>query len=158
MDHLRSLLTERTKLIAVCHVSNVLGCVTPVQEVVAAAATRGARVLLDACQSVPHMPVDVADLGVDFLVASSHKMCGPTGIGFLWGRAELLREAPPFLGGGEMIDEVSLEGSTYADIPHKFEAGTPAFAEAVAWGAACDYLSSVGMEAVAQREHDLTSH
>ncbi|CAK0867331.1 unnamed protein product, partial [Prorocentrum cordatum] len=145
-EHFEQLLNERTRLVAMVHVSNVLGCVNPVEWVAERAHAVGAKVLVDACQSVPHMPVDVQRMGVDWLVASSHKMCGPTGIGFLWGRAELLREAPPFLGGGEMIDEVSLEGSTYADIPHKLEAGTPAFAEAVALGAACDYLSAIGME------------
>jgi len=112
----------------------------------------GAKVLLDACQSVPTMPVDVQALGVDWLVASGHKMCGPTGVGFLWGRAELLRSLPPFLGGGEMIDEVTLETSTFSDIPHRFEAGTPAFAEAVALGAACDFLGMIGMARVQERE------
>lgn len=151
-------LSPRTKLVSMCHVSNVLGCVNPVEWVAEKAHAVGARFLIDACQSTPHMPIDVQKLGADWLVASSHKMCGPTGIGFLWGKAEVLRAAPPFLGGGEMIDEVQLERSTYTDIPHKLEAGTPAFAEAVGLGAACDYLSDLGMEAVAEQEHKLTAY
>eukprot|EP00933_Yihiella_yeosuensis_P040191 TRINITY_DN34430_c0_g1_i1.p1 TRINITY_DN34430_c0_g1~~TRINITY_DN34430_c0_g1_i1.p1 ORF type:complete len:543 (-),score=93.38 TRINITY_DN34430_c0_g1_i1:235-1659(-) len=158
MEEFSRLLGPKTKLVALCHVSNVLGCVAPVDEVVKRAHAVGARVLLDACQSVPHMPVDVKKLGADWLVASSHKMCGPTGVGFLWGRADVLRSSPPFLGGGEMIDQVGLDSSTYNDIPFRFEAGTPAFAEAVALGAACDYLSKIGMEAVAAREHELTAY
>merc|ERR1719343_1458413 len=141
-----------------CHVSNVLGCVNPVEWVAEQAHKVGAKVLVDACQSVPHMPVDVQQLGADWLVASAHKMCGPSGIGFLWGRAELLRAAPPFLGGGEMIDEVHLDHFTCADIPHKFEAGTPAFAEATALGAACDYLAGLGMKEVHAREKILSAH
>eukprot|EP00931_Biecheleriopsis_adriatica_P056133 TRINITY_DN33262_c0_g1_i1.p1 TRINITY_DN33262_c0_g1~~TRINITY_DN33262_c0_g1_i1.p1 ORF type:complete len:517 (+),score=91.94 TRINITY_DN33262_c0_g1_i1:77-1627(+) len=158
VDHLESLIGTKTKLVAICHVSNVLGCVNPIARVAKSSHAVGAKLLVDACQSVPHMPIDVQSLGADWLVASSHKMCGPTGIGFLWGRADLLRASPPFLGGGEMIDEVTLERSTYNDIPHRFEAGTPAFAEAVALGTACDYLSGLGMEAIAQQEHALSEH
>jgi cysteine desulfurase/selenocysteine lyase len=128
------------------HVSNVLGCVLDVPAVVAAARSVGARVLLDSCQSVPHMPVDVQALGVDWIVASSHKMLGPTGIGFLWGRYDLLDSMPPWMGGGEMIQDVFLERSTYAAPPMRFEAGTPAIAEAIGLGAACDYLSGIGMD------------
>ncbi|CAE8609677.1 unnamed protein product, partial [Polarella glacialis] len=157
-ESFESLLGPKTRLVAMCHVSNVLGCVNPIEWVAERAHAVGAKLLVDACQSVPHMPVDVQKLGADWLVASSHKMCGPTGIGFLWGRAEVLRASPPFLGGGEMINEVSLETSTYNDIPHKFEAGTPAYAEAVALGAACDYLSTLGMDKIAEREHALTEH
>jgi len=158
-----SLLSEKTKLVGLQHVSNVLGCINPIEWVAERCRAVGAKVIVDACQSVPHMPVDVQAMGVDFLVASGHKMCGPTGAGFLWGRAELLRETPPFLGGGEMIAEVNLESSTYADIPHKFEAGTPAFAEAVALGAACDYLTGLaedgkGMEAIHAREEELAAY
>mmetsp|Transcript_9172 Transcript_9172/g.18841 ORF Transcript_9172/g.18841 Transcript_9172/m.18841 type:complete len:496 (+) Transcript_9172:39-1526(+) len=156
IDHFESLITERTKLVGLCHVSNVLGCVNPIERVAKKCQSVDAKLLVDACQSVPHMPVNVQTLGADWLVASSHKMCGPTGIGFLWGRAELLRASPPFLGGGEMIDEVKLEGSTYNDIPHRFEAGTPAFAEAIALGSACDYLQRLGMDAIARREHQLS--
>lgn len=152
------LLSPRTRLVCMCHVSNVLGCVNPVTWAAELAHEAGAKVLVDACQSVPHMPVDVQTLGADWLVASGHKMCGPTGVGFLWGRAELLRDAPPFLAGGEMIDEVHLEGSSYAELPHKFEAGTPAFAEAVALGAACDYLMDLTMDEIHRHEQELTRH
>lgn len=161
VEHLESLITERTKLVAVAHVSNALGCINPVERIVAAAKGRSggrAVVLLDACQSVPHMPVDVKALGVDFLAASGHKMCGPTGIGFLWGRADLLRAMPPWQGGGEMIDEVTLEGSTYADIPGRFEAGTPPIAQAVGMGAAAEYLMKVGMDNVERHEHALAAY
>jgi len=152
VTHLQSLLSPRTKLIALGHVSNVLGALNPVQEVVALARECGARVLLDACQSVPHMPVDVQALGVDWLVASGHKMCGPTGIGFLWGRHDVLETMPPWQGGGEMIDQVYLDHSTYAPPPSRFEAGTPAIAQAVGLGAACDFLSGLGMDRVAAHE------
>lgn len=158
LEQFKELLSDRTKLVSMCHVSNVLGCVNPVRQVAELAHGMGAKMLVDGCQSVPNKPVDVESLGADWLVASSHKMCGPTGAGFLWGRAELLREAPPFLGGGEMIDVVSLEGSTYADIPHKFEAGTPAFVEAAALGAACDYLSALGMDRVEAFENELAAY
>lgn len=157
-DEFERLLGPRTRLVSMAHVSNVLGCVNPIEWVAGRAHAVGAKLLVDACQSLPHMPVDVQRLGADWLVASSHKMCGPTGMGFLWGRAELLRAAPPFLGGGEMIDEVHLDHSTFADIPHKLEAGTPAFAEAVALGTACDFLSELGMERLQEREHALTEH
>eukprot|EP00434_Breviolum_minutum_P027327 symbB.v1.2.024164.t1/scaffold2264.1/size174359/19 len=156
IEHFESLINERTKLVGLCHVSNVLGCVNPIERIAKKCHSLNAKLMVDACQSVPHMPVDVQSLGADWLVASSHKMCGPTGIGFLWGRAELLRSSPPFLGGGEMIDTVTLEGSTYNDIPHRFEAGTPAYAEAVALGSACDYLQHLGMKAIATREHRLS--
>jgi len=155
LAHFRTLLSDRTKLVALPHVSNTLGCICPVKEVVEAAHAVGACVLLDACQSVPHMPVDVGDLGVDWLVASGHKMCGPTGIGFLWGRYSILEKMPPWQGGGEMIDEVFLDHSTWAPAPGRFEAGTPAIAEAIGLGAACDYLTEIGMDKVQQYEHDL---
>lgn len=155
-ESFESQLNDRTRLVSVCHVSNVLGCINPVEWVVERAHAVGARVLVDACQSVPHMPVKVNQLGADWLVASGHKMCGPSGVGFLWGKADILRGTAPFLGGGEMIDVVTLEGSTFADIPHKFEAGTPAFAEAVALGAACDFLMRLGMEHVAEHERVLS--
>ena len=131
---LLALLGPRTRLVAVQHVSNVLGCVNPAAQLAEAAHGVGALLLLDACQSVPHMPVDVRALGCDFLVASGHKMCAPTGIGFLWGRPELLEAMPPWMGGGDMIDEVFLERSTYAPPPSRFEAGTPAIAEAIGLG------------------------
>jgi cysteine desulfurase/selenocysteine lyase len=116
----------------------------------------GALVLVDACQSLPHQPVDVARLGCDFLVGSSHKLCGPTGMGFLWAREEILEAMPPFLGGGEMIQDVFLDGSTWADLPHKFEAGTPAIGEAIGMGAAIDYLQALGMERIHAWEQQLT--
>jgi cysteine desulfurase/selenocysteine lyase len=147
MDHFDALLSERTRLIALPHVSNVLGCVLDVERVVAGAQRVGARVLLDACQSVPHMPVDVQSMGVDWIVASGHKMLAPTGVGFLWGRREILgseEEMPPWMGGGEMIRDVFLDSSTYAAPPAKFEAGTPAIAEAIGMGAAVDLLQSIG--------------
>ena len=125
LDHFYSLLTERTKMVAIAHASNVLGTCNPVKEVIKAAHSVGALVLLDACQSVPHMPVDVRELDVDFLAVSGHKMCGPTGIGFLYGKKDLLNSMPPVMGGGEMIDKVELQTSTYAKSPSRFEAGTP---------------------------------
>lgn len=147
MDHYDALLSSKTKLVALPHVSNVLGCVLDAERVVSGAKRVGARVLLDACQSVPHMPVDVQALGVDWIVASGHKMLAPTGVGFLWGRREILAsedEMPPWMGGGEMIRDVYLDHSTYAAPPAKFEAGTPAIAEAIGMGAAVDLLLSIG--------------
>ncbi|MEM1252439.1 MAG: SufS family cysteine desulfurase [Cyanobacteria bacterium P01_H01_bin.21] len=157
-DHFQALLCDRTKLVAINHVSNTLGCINPVEKVIELAHTHGAKVLLDACQSVPHMPVDVQSLDCDWLVASGHKMCGPTGAGFLYGKLDILNAMPPFLGGGEMIQDVYLDHSTYAELPHKFEAGTPAIAEVIMLGAAVDYLTGVGMERIAQYEHDLTRY
>lgn len=154
----KQLVNDKTKLVAVNHVSNTLGCVNPVAEIVKVAHQYGAKVLIDACQSVPHMPVDVQAIGCDWLVASGHKMCGPTGAGFLYGKLDILQAMPPFLGGGEMIQDVYLDRSTYAELPHKFEAGTPAIAEAVVLGAAVDYLTQVGMDRIADYEHQLTAY
>jgi cysteine desulfurase / selenocysteine lyase len=140
------------------HVSNTLGCINPVAEIVHLAHQQGAKVLIDACQSVPHMPIDVQAIGCDWLVASGHKMCAPTGIGFLYGRLEELRAMPPFLGGGEMIADVFLDHATYADLPHKFEAGTPAIAEVVGLGAAIDYLTQLGMDKIHAYEQQLTAY
>lgn len=156
--HMKSLVGPRTKLLAFPHVSNVLGCVAPVDELVAAARAVGAAVLIDGCQSVPHMAVDVQRLGADFLVASGHKMCGPTGIGFLWGKLAVLEGMPPYQSGGEMIDEVSIRGTTFAQPPGRFEAGTPAIAQAVGLGAACDFLSALGMANVEAHEHELADY
>ncbi|MDJ0705178.1 MAG: SufS family cysteine desulfurase [Leptolyngbyaceae cyanobacterium MO_188.B28] len=154
----KQLISNRTKLVAINHVSNTLGCVNPVEDVIEIAHRYGAKVLIDACQSMPHMPVDVQAMGCDWLVASGHKMCAPTGIGFLYGKLDVLKAMPPFLGGGEMIADVSLDHSTYAELPHKFEAGTPAIGEAIALGAAIDYLSGLGMDAIADYEHELTAY
>jgi cysteine desulfurase / selenocysteine lyase len=158
LDHYRSLISNKTKLVSVVHISNTLGCINPVEEIAAIAHTHGAKVLIDACQSVPHMPIDVQAIDCDWLVASGHKMCGPTGIGFLYGKLDLLRSMPPFLGGGEMIADVYFDHSTYADLPHKFEAGTPAIAEAIALGAAVDYLKGIGMDKIHAYEEELTAH
>ncbi|NEP19990.1 MAG: SufS family cysteine desulfurase, partial [Leptolyngbya sp. SIO4C1] len=158
LDQFRQLLSEKTKLVAINHVSNTLGCINPVETVVKLAHQQGAKVLIDACQSVPHMPVDVQAIGCDWLVASGHKMCGPTGAGFLYGRLDMLEAMPPFMGGGEMIQEVSLDSFTYADLPHKFEAGTPAIAEVIALGAAVDYLTQIGLARIERYEHELTQY
>jgi len=152
------LITERTKLVALAHQSNVLGTINPVRSIADRAHAAGALVLVDAAQSVPHMPVDVAALGADFLGFTGHKMCGPTGIGVLWGRRELLEEMPPFLGGGEMIEDVRMERSTFAPPPHKFEAGTMPIAEAATLAAAIGYLSDVGLPALREYEHGLVAH
>jgi cysteine desulfurase/selenocysteine lyase len=157
LDQLPRLLDGPVKLVALSHVSNVLGTVNPIAEIAAAAHAAGALVLVDAAQSVPHRPVDVRALGVDFLAFSGHKACGPTGIGVLWGRQALLDAMPPFLGGGEMIREVRLTGSTYADPPARFEAGTPPIAEAVGLGAALDYLTDIGLERIQAHAEALTA-
>jgi cysteine desulfurase/selenocysteine lyase len=149
-------LTERTKLVAFAHQSNVLGTVTPVAELVRRARAVGALTLLDACQSVPHQPVNLTALGVDFAAFSGHKMLGPSGVGVLWGRGELLAAMPPFLTGGSMIELVRLEGSTYAPPPQRFEAGVPMTSQAVGLAAAVDYLNALGMEAVFAHELALT--
>lgn len=146
LEYFERLLSEKTKLVAVVHISNTLGCVNPVAEISRLAHQVGAKVLIDACQSAPHYPLDVQVIDCDWLVASGHKMCGPTGIGFLYGKEAVLEAMPPFLGGGEMIDEVTFEGFTCGELPHKFEAGTPAIAEAIALGAAVDYLTAIGMD------------
>ncbi|NJM07999.1 cysteine desulfurase [Candidatus Gracilibacteria bacterium] len=158
LEALDSLLSERTKIVAVTQQSNVLGTINPVAEIVRRAHAVGALVLVDAAQSVPHMPVDVQALDCDFLAFSGHKMCGPTGIGALWGRRELLEAMPPFLGGGSMIKIVELEQSSYADVPARFEAGTPAIGEAIALGAAIDYLNEIGLDRIHEHELALTSY
>ncbi|NKY96783.1 cysteine desulfurase [Nocardiopsis alborubida] len=158
LSGIADLVNERTKVVAFSHQSNVLGTVNPVGEIVDRAREVGALTVLDACQSVPHMPVDVAALGVDFLVFSGHKMLGPNGIGVLWGRRELLEAIPPFITGGSMIGVVHMEYSTWADPPQRFEAGVPMAPQAVGLAAACDYLSRVGMERVAEHEHALTGY
>lgn len=152
MDQYLSLLSDKTKIVALSHSSNVLGICNPVKEIIQNAHRYGAVVLLDSCQAVPHMPVDVQDLDVDFLVASGHKMCGPTGIGFLYGKSALLKSMPPVFGGGEMIDRVELYSSTYAEPPSRFEAGTPAICEAIGLGKACEYLKGIGMQKIFDHE------
>jgi cysteine desulfurase/selenocysteine lyase len=149
-------LSERTKIVAFAHQSNVLGSVLPVAELVARARAVGALTVLDACQSVPHQPVNLTALGVDFAAFSGHKMLGPSGVGVLWGRGELLAALPPFLTGGSMIELVRMEGSTYAPPPQRFEAGVPMTSQAVGLGAAVDYLNGLGMEAVFAHELALT--
>ena len=150
-------LSERTKVVAFAHQSNVLGTVLPVAELVSRARAVGALTVLDACQSVPHQPVNLTALGVDFAAFSGHKMLGPSGVGVLWGRGELLAAMPPFLTGGSMIELVRMEGSTYAPPPQRFEAGVPMTSQAVGLGAAVDYLNGIGMDAVAAHERALTA-
>lgn len=156
LTRISDLITERTKVVAFAHQSNVLGTINPVGELVAAARRVGALTVLDACQSVAHMPVNAAELGVDFLAFSGHKMLGPTGVGALWGRYEHLAAMPPFLLGGSMIETVSMERSTFAEPPARFEAGTPMTSQAVGLAAAVDYLSALGMENVRAHEEQLT--
>jgi cysteine desulfurase/selenocysteine lyase len=158
LSNLDELVNERTKLVSYTLVSNVLGTVNPTSAITARARQVGALVMLDASQAAPHLPLDVVDLGVDFVAFTGHKMCGPTGIGVLWGRAELLDAMPPFLGGGSMIETVTMERSTFAPAPMKFEAGTPPIVEAVGLGAAVDYLSAIGMESVRWHEKELATY
>lgn len=151
-------LLDGVKMVGISAMSNVIGTVPPIRQIADAAHAHGAIVLCDGCQFVPHRPCDVTDLGVDFMAFSGHKMCGPTGIGVLWGRQELLEEMPPFLGGGEMILDVTTEGFLANKLPWKFEAGTPPIAEIVGLGAAVEYLSGIGMESVSAHEIELTSY
>jgi len=157
MEALDNALRQEPKLVAIVHVSNVLGTVNPVEEITRKAHAVGAKVLIDGAQAVPHKPVDVTRIGCDFYALSGHKMLAPTGIGALYARRELLEEMPPFMGGGSMIRRVTHEFSTWADIPTKFEAGTPNIADAIGFGAAVDYLQHVGMEAIRQHEQRLTA-
>ncbi len=157
LDDLKRKLSPRTKIVAVTHVSNVLGTVNPIPEIAELAHRVGAVLVVDAAQSVPHMPVRVGELGCDFLAFSGHKMLGPTGIGVLWGRRELLEEMPPFLTGGEMIREVWIDRATWNDLPYKFEAGTPPIAQAVGLKAAVDYLRELGLEEICRHEGGLVA-
>lgn len=157
----KELVGPNTKFVSVQHVSNVLGNINPIDDIVKIVRSEGApgaKIMLDACQSVPHMKVDVQDLGVDFIAASGHKMCGPTGIGFLWGKESILNSMAPYKGGGEMIDQVYMDHSTYAPAPARFEAGTPAIAQAIGLGAAIDYLNDIGMDRIHDYEVELADY
>ena len=158
LEEYEKLLTPRTKMVAVTHVSNALGTVVPVDAVIRLAKAQGASVLLDGCQAVPHIPVDVQALDVDFYVFSGHKLYGPSGIGVLYGKQALLEAMPPYQGGGEMIDRVTFEKTTYAELPFKFEAGTPHIAGIIALATAIDYVNGIGFDAIAEHEHDLLSY
>jgi cysteine desulfurase/selenocysteine lyase len=158
LSNIDELLTERTKVVTLTWVSNMLGTINPVAEIARRAHEVGAIVVLDASQAAPQLPVDVVASGADVVVFTGHKVVGPTGIGVLWGRRELLEQLPPFLGGGEMIETVRMERSTYAGIPHKFEAGTPPIVEAVGLGAAVDYLSHIGMDEIHRHEQAITAY
>lgn len=158
LSRIDEVITEKTKIVSFVLVSNILGTHNPVEQIVRRAHEVGALVLIDASQAAPHMPMDVQALQADFVAFTGHKMCGPTGIGVLWGRQELLEDLPPFLGGGEMIETVSMNSSTYAPAPHKFEAGTPPIAQAVGLGAAVDYLDSIGMDKIAAHEKAITRY
>lgn len=148
LEMFKNLLSTKTKMVAVVHASNVLGYLNPISEIVRLSKQVGSCVLIDGCQSIPHVPIDVQALGADFVACSAHKMCGPTGIGFLYGKQDLLNTMPPAFGGGEMIDEVDYFQSTYAQPPYRFEAGTPPIAEAVGFGEAIEYLNSIGMDKI----------
>ena len=158
LSDITDLINERTRIVAMPHVSNVLGTVFPVEEIAKAAHDVGAIFVLDGCQGVVHMPVDVAAIDCDFYVFSGHKLYGPSGIGVLWGKMDLLEAMPPFLGGGDMIDRVSIESSTYAAPPHRFEAGTPPIVETIGLGAAIDFVQAIGMENIRAHEQDLLSY
>lgn len=158
MDAFRSMLSEKTKVVSVCQVSNVLGTVNPVAEIAAEAHRVGAAVVVDGAQGAPHMAVDVKAIDCDFYVFSSHKMYGPTGIGVLYGKREWLNRLPPYQGGGEMIDHVSFHGTTFADIPFKFEAGTPDYVGIAAFGKALEFIDKIGIDTIAAHEHDLLEY
>ena len=158
LDAFKSLLNRTPKLVSFTHMSNVLGTINPAGEIIKLAHAAGALTLVDGAQSVPHLTVDVQALDADFYSFSAHKMCGPTGIGVLYGKTSLLEAMPPFLGGGDMIKEVKLRSFRPNTLPHKFEAGTPAIAEAVGFGAAVDYLTQIGMDDIAAHEHEITEY
>ncbi len=158
MDATRSLIGPRTKIVAVAHVANTMGTVLPIQELTTLAHRAGAVILVDGCQAAPHMPIDVQALGVDFYAFSGHKLYGPTGIGALYGRPEILADMPPYQGGGEMIETVEKTGSTYKEPPFRFEAGTPAIVETIGLGAAIDYVQAIGLEAAGAHEADVAAH
>ncbi|MBP6128678.1 cysteine desulfurase [Flavobacterium sp.] len=155
MSEFEKLLSNKTKLVCCNHISNALGTLNPIEEIIKKAHSVGAAVLIDGAQSCPHLQPDVQALDVDFYVTSAHKMCGPTGVGMLYGKEEWLRKLPPYKGGGEMIATVTFEKTTYADLPHKFEAGTPNICGGIAFGAAIDYMNEVGFDNIAKHEHEL---
>lgn len=158
MDEFRKLLSKKTKIVAVTHISNSLGTVNPVKEIIAAAHEKGIPVLIDGAQAIHHTVVDVKELDCDFYAFSAHKMYGPTGVGVLYGKEELLNSIPPYQGGGDMIKTVTFEKTTYNELPHKFEAGTPNIAGGIAFGAAIDYINSLGIETISAYEHELTEY
>ncbi len=158
LDHYHNLLSARTRLVAITHVSNAMGTINPIEHIVAAARGRGIPVLVDGAQSIPHLAIDVQKIGCDFFVFSGHKLCAPTGIGALWAKQNLLEKMPPYQGGGDMISSVSFAGSTWNEVPHKFEAGTPHIAGAIGLGAAMDYLGAIGMDVIGRYEHDLLTY
>lgn len=157
-DSFADLLSNRTRIVAITHMSNALGTINPIKDMIRLARARGIPVLVDGAQSAPHLAVDVQDLDCDFFVVSAHKLYGPSGIGILYGKEKLLREMPPYQGGGDMIRQVTFESSTYNDLPYKFEAGTPAIAEAVGFGAAIDYIQDIGLDAIARHEAQLLDY
>ena len=158
IDEYEKLLSNKTKIVAVNHISNALGTINPVKHITNRAHAFGAAVLIDGAQAVPHLKPDVKDLDCDFYVFSAHKMCGPTGVGILYGKETWLNKLPPYQGGGEMIREVTFEKTTYADLPHKFEAGTPNIADGIAFGTAVDYLDSIGFDNIAAYENELLAY
>ncbi|WP_067029846.1 aminotransferase class V-fold PLP-dependent enzyme [Allomuricauda sp. CP2A] len=158
MEEYHNLLSEKTKLVFCNHVSNALGTINPIEEIIEAAHKVGAAVLIDGAQAAAHIKADLQALDVDFYVVSAHKMCGPTGVGMLYGKEEWLKKLPPYQGGGEMIAEVTFEKTTYADLPHKFEAGTPNICGGIAFGAALDYMNSIGFDAITQYEEELVRY
>jgi len=158
INDFKSKLTSRTKLVSLVHVSNTLGCCNPIKEITKLSKQKGSLVLIDACQSLAHQKMDVSDLDIDFLAGSGHKLCGPTGIGFLWSRKEILEKIPPLFGGGEMIQDVFEETSTWAELPHKFEAVTPAIAEAIGLAEAINYINNIGLNEIHEYEKTITKY
>ncbi len=158
LEDFKSKLNKRTKIISIVHISNTLGSCNPIEEITKLAKSNNTLVMIDACQSLAHKPIDIQKLNIDFLAGSGHKLCGPTGIGFLWAKKELLEKMPPFFGGGEMIQDVYEEESTWADLPHKFEAGTPAIAEAIGLAEALNYLKKLGLENIYNYEKEITEY
>ncbi len=158
INDFKSKLTTKTKLVSLLHISNTLGCCNPIKNISKLAKQNGSLVMLDACQSLAHQKIDVQELGIDFLAGSGHKLCGPTGIGFLWSKKEILEKIPPFFGGGEMIQDVFEETSTWAELPHKFEAGTPAIAEAIGLAEAIKYINNIGLDRINKYEKQITKY